>query len=244
MSTELDPTQGEAASETQQADPITNLKAEMTRKNEKMVSQLEALQQQNAQIAQYLQQLNAPKQPAAAPAGSADKELEDAYYQSPQKYAAMVEARAEERILAKINQQNSYNASIQNTVQSLVQDYPELADQNSALTKKTVEILKGMPAQDQTSPYAYRFAAAEAAQELSVKKRSKRDPDEFAGQSSSYGAPSRERVKSDAQVLKETKEAMAMFGLGDDPERAKRIAARSKRDFKSFAAPQSTTRKK
>jgi hypothetical protein len=144
-------------------DDLKNVKAEFNRK-------LGNLEQTNQQLMSQLQALSAKLAPPK-PAAEAKKV---SVFDDEEAYAARVVAEAEQRIDAKLQAQQADFNRKQAVIQSLVADYPELSDQSSDLAKKAVEIFNTLPEHDKNHPMAFKAAVRDAAVELDVKPKSKR----------------------------------------------------------------------
>lgn len=213
------------------ADPIRQLKGEFNRKNDKLSSQLEAMARSQEMLLSQIQSLTAPK-----PTPVAKDDFSKKFYSDPEATAAIIEERAERRVMDRLAAQNR----TQSVVQSLTHEYPELADPNAEITKRAAAILATYSPQEQQDPRSFEIAVYKAATETAVKPRSKRDPDEFMGPSygNPYGAP-RKREKSEKQILSEMEPlAQALMGdLYNDPATQKRLVERTKRNFKQQETP-------
>jgi len=205
------------------ADPIKNLKAEMDRK-------LSNLQQTNEALIKQVQAMIQPKPAASSTASSA--KLEDVWFDKPEEAAS----RIEERVLTKISKQQETAAKSNATIGQLVSEFPELSDNNSDLTKKAVEIYSSFSEDEKSSPVAYRAAVREAAMELGVSPKSKRqassEDDTFSiGGSSS----SREDRRAAKQMDQATLEFASIMGLDvNDKKVVERIKAKTKRNFNRY----------
>lgn len=175
---------------------IKNLKAEFNRK----------LDNQNTQLQSILEALN--KQSAPAPKLESKKvsvfEDEDAYA-SRIKHEAVQEAKRE------IAQQNAVVTKHQTVVAKIMNDYPEVQDNESALMRRSREIFASYDSDEQASPIAMKTAVAEAASELGIKPRAKRPvTDEYVASSSGSGSSGR---KKDPEVSNQTLEFARIMGL-------------------------------
>jgi hypothetical protein len=221
--------------ETPEADPIRQLKGEMNRKLEKFDGKFDELTKSNQQLMALLDKAT---RPAAPQKPAADDDMDKIMYSDPKRFAAIIQEQAETRIMERISNANAAQNVTQTVISELAAEYPELADKNAELTKKAVTILQSLPQHEQSTTAAYRFAVKQAAEDLSVKPRSKRDPDEFMGPSHNpYGAP-RRREQSPAKIIERITPLAEAMGVDmSNPETQKRMAERAKRDFKQFDTP-------
>lgn len=180
-----------------------NVQAEFYRKTEKLAEQQNALNQKLEQIASMLTQQQRPQQSSS---NQSEEDLEALAYKDPKAYARVVrEAAAAEagRIVdARMNQQSQANS----VLAQLGNEYPELADSTSDLTKRAVDIYKSLSPSEQATASAYKVAVRDAAAELGILPKAKRKSggDDFTmGSSSSSQGASRsgnQRKSEDVDV--------------------------------------------
>jgi hypothetical protein len=166
-----------------------------------------------------LQEALARIAPAKQAAPAEDAKLEDLMYSDPAKYTALIEERATQKALEKIQAQGA----IQQAVAGLYNEYPELADNDNALTKATREVLKTVPDSEQMNPKMYEYAVMKAAGELGVQPRSKRkapEPEDDGFVAPSYQSPqARAKKRSTEQVVSQNKDIAKAFGVDlNDPK--------------------------
>ncbi len=218
----------ESTPESTQADPIKNLKAEMDRKLGNADSRLSELQKTNELLMAKLSSISSPATPAAK-----TESLSDILYADPERYARIVEERAEARATERVSQQQQKANKVNTVVNQLAQEFPELSDNNHSLTKRAVEIYQALPDEEKNSSLSYKMAVREAAEELSIKPKSKRPVDEepsFGG--SSGGSRSR---RATAKLDTNTEELAAMLGLDtSDPKTKERMIASQNRNWNRY----------
>lgn len=217
-----DQNQGSGASD---ADPIHNVKQEFNRKLGNFESKISALEQTNAALIQQLQGLAAPRQEPAS-----SKSLNDVWLDNPEAAATMVAEAAEARVMSKLTAQ----AQESNTIAQLTSEFPELSDNNSALTKRAIEVYGSFSKEDKKSPVAYKAAVREAAMELGIVSSSKRsqyeDDVSIKGQGSTRNRQEQSRSKRGSEVDPDTAEFARLVGVDiDDPKVKERIKARHSR---------------
>ena len=212
------------------ADPIKNIKAEMDRKLGNVDKTLSDLTKTNQQLAQALERLTKPAAPAPEP--QKQRYSED-WFSNPdsaaEKLVQEAERRAEKKFEARLEQQNKQTQ----TLSSLVAEFPELTDGSAELTKKTLEIYNSLPAEDRSSPSAYRLAVKEAALELGVQPKSKRkrsESDDFSLSGEGRG-PSR---RDSAEVVKATEEFARIMGLKVDDNTKKNLKKHGARNWTRY----------
>ena len=215
-------------------DPIKQLKGEFGRKHDSLAEQLKQISQQQASIAEMLR----PK-PAEKPAD----DLSTIMYSDPARYAQIIEERAEARILEKINASSAAQQRTQSVIGELGAEYPELADINSPLTKAAVAALNNLPEHERNTTAAYRLAVKQAAEDLSVKPKSKRPAaDEEFGGGEYIPRPAR---RSANKLSAATEAFAAEVGLDlEAPGVKERLIARSNRSWSEPSSPVKTRSKK
>jgi hypothetical protein len=220
-----DPNKTSSAEETKQddgQDPIKQLKGEFNRKlgkNEELLNQLLTTQ---AQLQEALTRMAAPK---AAPAADDNVNLDELLYSDPKKYAAIIKEQAKEEAVAAVRQENSTQSGVNSVIAALAAEYPELSDQESPLTKASVEILKGASDADKKNPRTYEYAVLKAAQALEMQPKSKRKQaaeDDFVAPS--YASPqARGKKRTNDQVVNANREIAGAMGVNlDDPKTKER----------------------
>jgi hypothetical protein len=190
-------------------DEIKNLKAEMSRK----MSNLEAT---NAKLMEQLQSLVRP----AASEPKAEKPIKDLIWDDPEAALAIVEERAEKRVMSKVEKAQKEQQRQQATLSALVSEFPELGYADHDLTRTAVEKYNALSDDEKLSPVAYKAAVNEAALELGIKPKSRRketDDDSYTVGSSgrSTPAPKKEKLSQDTIAF-----AQAM-GLNVNDEKLK-----------------------
>lgn len=158
MGTEDPSGSGDAA-----VDPIKNLKTELLRKNENLNSELSMIKQQLADMNQNMVNSRQPIQPTV-PAEDVDPILD------PKGYAEKIKRE----LRVEMEQSNQLNNHRNNLLSSLVQQFPELANNNSELTKASIQVYQSLSEQEKNMPNAYKLAVTSAAADLGILAMSKR----------------------------------------------------------------------
>jgi hypothetical protein len=228
--------------ESGQPDPITNLKAEMSRK-------IGNLEEQNQKLTQTLQSLVGEMQQARKPAPKPEpqgKSASELLYDDPEGFVENVVTKAVTKSSEVISKRNQEETKKQAVLTSLYNDYPEIGDSNNALTKKALENYSQLSEEERSSPMAYKVAVRDAAAELGIMPKSKRqNADDFSfGGNSGGGKDSDSQSRTRAE--KETEDAVvaaasyfesAFKELGqdvNDPKFKKRLLKTSKRNFMQY----------
>jgi hypothetical protein len=201
-------------------DPITNLKAEFSRKQSNIEAKLQESQAALQAIMAKLEEKAKPAEPKPGKVSVFDDE---------EAYASSIE----ERVLTKVSKAQEVQSQYQSTAAQLYTQYPELNDTNSDIFKSTQEKLKGWtPEQLVKNPLLLKTAVYEAAAESGIKPKSKRssESDDFAlvgGSPRKPGKPKDEvpedvvaiaqlmgRDTSDPKVMNRLKETMKRKNWG------------------------------
>jgi hypothetical protein len=163
-------------------DGLGNLKSEMNRKFSNFDERLAQVAQLNQQI---LEQLKNPTVPAK-PAPRVEDEADTLIYDNPKAFVTKIKQEAKQEVLAEVQAQQARVSQFQDkqnqVLNQLVQDYPELSNMSHPLTQRTVKIYQSLAEEDKKNPIAYRMAALEAAAEMGLSPKSKResnDSDDF-----------------------------------------------------------------
>ena len=213
-----------ASQNTQQADdPIKNLKSEFNRK-------LGNLEESNRKLMEQLSALVNPKPKAPEPS-----KLDDVWYQSPAEAARIIKEETRAEIRKELDAERQLQTKQAQVINSLVAEFPELSQQDHDLTKRAVEIYNSLPDDEKQSPIAYKAAVKEAALELDIKPKAKRqtkkEDDSFSFGS---GGGSSRRPSSDSEIDKVRESLAEKFGLKMTPELKDKLKKTAKRDFRKF----------
>lgn len=216
-----------------QPDPIKNLKSEMDRK-------LGNLEQSNQKLLEAIQGLTTKKAdpPVAA------KKVSDVIYEDADAAAEIIEKRAEERVMKRIDEREQYNG----TIAALYNDYPELSDGQSEMTKKTLSYLSQYPEAQRKNPTFIKLAARDAAAELGVMTKNKRgngggDDFSFGGGNSGGGkARDTKRTSAEDDMILRTAEVLGVDI--SDPKKKERVLSRKRNEREWLQYRPSTTKKK
>jgi len=217
-------------------DPIKQIKSEFGRKQDNVMNELNALKAQLGQIADTVITAAATKRQS-----SEDESMPDPVM-DPKGYRDHLKKDLRREVDASLNSERERNQ----TLASLVSQYPELQDGNSELTQQALRIYQGLSNSEKQSPSAYKLAVMQAAQEVGVlpanKRQSKKqeaDDESFtmnSGGSSNARRPSQNRKeeKLDERTLEF---ARALGRPVDDPkymESLKKTVSSRKRSWSKF----------
>jgi hypothetical protein len=202
-------------------DPIKQLKGEFSRKHREQSELLNQILTTQAQLQEAWTKMAAPKQ---ASTHVEDANLDELLYSDPKKYAAIIKQQAKEEAVAAVRQENSTQSGVNQAIAQLAAEYPELSDNESALTKASVEILKGASEAEKMNPKTYEYAVLKAAQSLEVQPKSKRKQVEDDFVAPSYSSPqARSKKRTTEQVVSANKDVAKALGVNlDDPKTKER----------------------
>lgn len=216
-----------------QPDPFKNFKSEFDRKIDNVNNQVAELTKANqALLAQIASQT--PKKTKI------DKEddIASLWYDNPAKAANLIEERAMHKIESKMAAANASQQKTSQVLNQLVYDYPELQSDSHDLTKKATALYMSMSEEEKRSPLAYKLAVKDAAAELNIVPRAKRneDSEESFSMSSSNGTSSKPTKSSKKSGLApETVKFAQLMGLNtEDPAVLKRIESRQRDNWNRY----------
>lgn len=234
-----DQNEGGNAGDSGAPDPIAQLKAESNRKLDGLKSEIGELKAATSVLVEALQRTQT--KPAAK--AEAKEDLSDLLYSDPERYAQIMEERAEARIMGRLSKQQEAQQRTQAVLGELAAEYPEINDMHSPLTKKAVELYNALPDNERNSPISYKLAVKEAAAELGVKPRSKRaDTDDFVGGGNARGSDGQRRAKKDT-LDPGTRRWAEVLNVELTPEVEARLIERSKRKWSTYQRPLTTKKK-
>lgn len=205
-------------------DPITNLKSEMNRKLENFSTGLEALKASNDAIMAKLSASAAPVAQADVPA-----EKRVSVFENEEVFAEDVISKAEKRIEARLNQREEQTRKQQETINSLYSEFPELKQDNSEMTRLSIEKLNKLSAQEKSDPRSVKLIALEAAAELGLKPMSKRSTEEASLGGGRSGSRSSGKEKDVPETMKLFAELVDV-----DIDKVKKRIAKRKNAFTSW----------
>lgn len=200
-------------------DAIKQIKSEFQRKHKETSDILSQIQQTQAALQATIEKSIQSAQPKQV-----DTDDSDLMYSDPKAWRQKIKNEAKQEALNEMRSETYSQASVNQAIAQLAAEYPELSDNESDLTKKTVEILKGVSDAEKTNPRTYEYAVMKAAQGMDVKPRSKRPVAEEDFVAPSYSSPQGRRSKrSSEQVVSQNKDIASSFGLNlDDPKMKER----------------------
>lgn len=221
-------------------DPIAQLKGETSRKLDNVNAQLEKLAQANALLIEKLTAVA----PAKKAAPEQEEDLSTLAYTDPAKYAAVIEERTTAKITAQLTKREEAQARTNAVMNELTNEYPEITDAKSDLSKKALEIYNSIPEHERNTTAAFKLAVKEAAMEIGVKPKSKRSDDEnFMGPSG--GVPTSRSRRQATKLSPETEQWAALLGVDlSDKEVHDRVVQRAQRDFRRYQQPLTTKKGK
>lgn len=219
-------------------DPIKQLKSEFARKQDNVLAQIQA---QNEKMELIMQTMIANQQASKVAVSSTSEQEAIDPYTNPKGFQQQTAARAQQAAIdavAKMSQtQAEVSGRVNEVVNKLAVDYPELNDRTSELYIRAQEIQNTMPKDERFSPTGIRAAVREAAADLGILTASKRkettrsEADDFTVGSGNTTSATKGGKRETAPKLDERTLATAeLMGLKlDDPEVIKRLSKHSER---------------
>lgn len=205
---------------------LKNIKAEFNRKLENLASTQQELI--NAITGLYVKNNGSPKEE--------DSDIDTLIISDPKKAVNRIKSEAKNEIMKEIQDQNKLSQEQQAVISNIINDFPELSDPNHELTVKTIEIFGRMSEREKALPLSYKVAAREAADELNIlpkkKRNSNSDNDSFTlnAKKGNYNKDKNNKVEDSTLAFAEA------MGLDiNNKDLVERLAKHAKRNFKSWA---------
>lgn len=207
---------------TGEADPLKNVKSEFDRKIGNVDQKLDQTNKTLAGLVTQLQAIAKTATPTKAPSegNSIQKEIENSWYDNPSKAVHLIKEETKNELRKEIVDANVIQQKTTNTLNTLIRDFPELADQENEFTKRAVQLYSELPEDEKTSPAAYKAAVREAALEMGIKPRSKRSDEELDDFSLRGGGNFSGRSENNARKRNTLNPSVADFArlVGINPE--------------------------
>lgn len=201
---------------------LVNLKAEMNRK----------LEAQNVQLAQLLAELKSSK----APAPVSTESKRPSVFEDEDAYARSIEDRATARVKAEMSAREAQQSRVQQTIQSIISEYPEVSDESSSLMVRAKELFAGLGEDEKQSPLAMKMAVTSAASELGLKPKSKRSGDSESFTLSSNGSRNSGNRANNTGLDSKTEEFARIMGLDTSKKEVReRLKSKSNRDYNRYS---------
>lgn len=205
--------------------------------NADLLARTEALAQQNEKLSKQLESVMSAITQAAQPKvvePTDQDDLEVLAYKDPKAYAKKIQEQAAKQAEAIVNSRLNAQQHTNAVLTQLTSDYPELADSNSELTKRAVEIYNSLSPSEKQSPSAYKIAVRDAAADVGLLPKSKRkqsSSDDFSfGGGSGGGASSRSEGRRSEQLPAETLAFAEALGMNiKDKAVVERLKSRAQR---------------
>jgi hypothetical protein len=229
--------EGSSSQENQSVDPLKQLHAEMTRKMRNSDSKIDSLMSANQQLSE---QLSAALNRLAPSAPVQEEEDLSAVVYDPQKYAKTLAKKVTEEVSRNVNQTQAIQAQKNQVLNTLVQEYQELAQQDSEFSRAAIAVYNSLSEQEKASPNSYRLAAREAAANLGVlpvSKRGNRDSEDFVipGNRTQSSGARRKASQQDQEIDQRTLAWAEVLGLDvNNPKTKASLIKNSKREWKRY----------
>ncbi len=155
-----------------------------------------------------------------------EEPLEDLIYSNPKKVIETLRKEATQAAQGIVNE----SAQKAQAVNNLVYDYPELQNKDSDLFKAALKVYESMSAEDQNNPMAMKLAVKEAAVDVGIKPRHKRDTQDDFQMSGGGQGTSNNRRRQDPDVTDTTIILAQKMGLDtSNPKVLESLKSRSAR---------------
>lgn len=207
-----------------EVDPVKNLKTEMFRKYEGVQKDLQLFQQATQKSLQdivgMLQSVNSPNSSEPAPK---ENDPEDFFDITPTQYKEKLLAEAEriaDQKLQGYEQQRSQKEAHDQTLATLISEYPEAGESGTPLYDTITEVSRQYDEKSLQDPAVMKAIVYEAAVKTGVQPMSRRQQSEefsFSGGRRS-GQNSKRATEEDKKILTVAK----IFGLDSDNEEIKK----------------------
>ncbi len=189
----------------------------------------QSFEQRLAQIQEVILQ---SQQRAPAPAQAAPEQLDP--FNTPD-YSEKLASKIEQNLDKRLEQRERATLERQTAVSELVNDYPELTNPQSDLTKEAAKIVSGLDQSLRNSGTGYKYAVREAAAKLALLPKAKRvaAPEDFSLSSANSPAPARKT--KNGEVSQNTIALAQAMGMDiNDKGLLQRLAEKSKRNFNKY----------
>lgn len=211
------------------ADPLYNLKQETNRKlddfSKNVDSKISALAESQQQLLAQLQSMTKQAQPEPK-----SDDLADIMYSDPERYAQIIEERAEARISKKQEAEKARAGELNRTVAGLTQQFPELNDPTNALTRRVYEMYGQIDPSEQSAA-VLKATVLEAAVDLGVQPYNKRKKgDDSFSLGGNTGTSKPQRSTESQEVPDATLQWAKLLGLDvSNKDMQNRLKQRSER---------------
>lgn len=227
--------ESQSNAQSQEQDPIKQIKSEFGRKQDNVMNELNSLKSQLSQIADTVIQAAATKRSAS----ESSEEMPDPVM-DPKGYKEYMRKELRRDVDESLNAERERNT----VLSSLVANYPELQSGSSELTQTALRIYNSLSPSEKASPSGYKIAVMQAAQEVGVlpaNKRQKQSQGEEDFTLSSSSSTARQKPSQRAKEEKiddKTLEFAKLLGrpVNDDKyiERLKTTISSRKRNWSRF----------
>lgn len=227
--------ESQSNAQSQEQDPIKQIKSEFGRKQDNVMNELNSLKSQLSQIADTVIQAAATKRATS----ESSEEMPDPVM-DPKGYKEYMRKELRRDVDESLNAERERNT----VLSSLVANYPELQSGSSELTQTALRIYNSLSASEKASPSGYKIAVMQAAQEVGVLPMSKRqkqsqgDEDFTLSSSSSTARQKPSQRAKEEKIDDKTLEFAKLLGrpVNDDKyiERLKTTISSRKRSWSKF----------
>lgn len=221
----------ESTEEQQPQDPILNLKAEMSRKQNNVEAKLAQTNAQLEQIMAMVQQNLVQSKPAPVASGKSTRDL---LYDDPDAFVAQITEQATSKAQAEVARSQQMQSEVSNAIMEISAKYPEFSQAGSEAAQKAVELGAKLPKHLRGTAEGAKIAMLEAAADLGLVPASRRQKQSSSSDDAAIGGSSRSSSQKPSGKAK-IDESVIIMGklLGVDYEankdRAKSLEQSTKR---------------
>lgn len=221
---------GNGGDQSNNADPLANVKGEFNRKLGNLEQKVGSLEETNRALLNQLKAMSAPAPVAAASTSDEDAEIENSWFNEPKVAAAKLTNKITKLVTTQIADATQNQQRHTSTISELVDEFPELRKADHPMTKRAIEIFNGLSASDKTNPISYKAAVSQAALEMAVAPMSKRPDNEYeesddftlnGSGASGVRNDARRSKRSNAGISKATADFAKLVGVNIDDEKVK-----------------------
>ena len=208
-----------------------NLKGEMGRKFQNIEEKLNQFSDSQSKLLEFIENTS-QKQPET----TANESITDLMYSDPDRFAEEIQNKAYEKFTKAQAEKEKVMTQKTTVLNKLVNDFPELRNEQSDLTQKAAQLMEAYSATEQNNPHVIKQVVLEAAMDLGVKPRSKRivDEDDFTLSGGSSSSTTSRKSKSSDEIDPRTLAYAEKSGLDiNDPKLLARLKQYSKKNFYS-----------
>jgi hypothetical protein len=177
-----------------------------------------------------MEQMKAMLTPKPVPKVEPTEDLANAWYNDQEKAAEIIVNRATKKAVDTITTKATAAQREQKILNEVYTEYPEVLSDEHDLTKRAKELISGYSEEERMNPLTAKAAVTQAASELGIRPKSRREKLESSNDSFSLGGGNSAPRKAKDTVSAETMEFARLMGLDTtNPKVVERLKARGNR---------------